>query len=387
MSRQIEQALLSLMPTFASDLPPSLVGLAASLLAQSRHSASTLKADEEIARQYACANIACERLKTSLDLPPIVPRPPIPPRIYKRLYTHLDNILPNPSSTPRSRRLRTPSLRKRENDETPTTTTPSKSQARAVPSRATPTKEMSLARFRTPGRAASASRARKVEILGSRDRVHPWIQPVIRHMCAESGQKRLAPTVFAGAEYILLPDGRPTEDAWLVQHATDLVAALYFFVMMRVRSITSGGGAELDGEDYVPMRTKILALLTQASQQVTVPEYEEADAFWEGWRSIKSRDFDAAVAQVKESSWLSGDWYEGIVDVLDSTTHVDADISDDEQEDRQTPLPTRRADAMIQEGDDLLVRAKRADFAMWREKMLAKIARARPVDTAMEVDA
>lgn len=61
MSRQIEQALLSLMPTYGSDLPPSLVELAGSLLAQSRHAASMLKADEEVARQYACANIACER--------------------------------------------------------------------------------------------------------------------------------------------------------------------------------------------------------------------------------------------------------------------------------------------------------------------------------------
>ncbi|KAG5979322.1 hypothetical protein E4U55_005309 [Claviceps digitariae] len=383
MSRQIEQALLSLMPTYGSDLPPSLVELAGSLLAQSRHRASTLKADEEIARQYACANIACERLKTSLDLPPIVPRPPIPPRIYNRLYAHLDNILPNPSSTPRSSRIRTPSLRKKENDDTPTP----KSQARAVPSRATPTKEMSLAKFRTPSRAASALKARRVEVLGSRDRVHPWIQPVIRHMCAESDQKRLAPTVFAGVEYTLLPDGRPTEDAWVVEHVADLVAALYFFVMMRVRSITSGA-AELDREGYVPMRKEILALLAQAGQQVTVPEYEEADAFWQGWRSIKSRDFDAAVAKVNENSWLSGDWYEGIVDVLGSTATADEDMmSDDGQEDRQAPLPTRRADAMLQERHDYLSEAKKADFAAWRDNMLAKIAQAIPKDSVMEVDA
>ncbi|KAG5928672.1 hypothetical protein E4U42_000204 [Claviceps africana] len=385
MSRQVEQALLSLMPTHGSDLPPSLVELAGSLLAQSRHRASTLKADEEIARHYACANIACERLKTCLDLPPIVPRPPIPPRIYNRLYAHLENILPNPSTTPRPSRVRTPSLRKREMDDTPT-----KSQARAVPSRATPTKEMSLAKFRTPSRAESALKARRVEVLGSRDRVHPWIQPVIRHMCAESGQKRLAPTVFAGVEYTLLPEGRPTEDGWVVQHVPDLVAALYFFVMMRVRSITSGD-AQLDREGYVPLRKEILALLAQAGQQVAVPEYEEADTFWTGWRSIKSRDFDAAVAKVNENSWLSGDWYEGIVDVLGSaataTATADADMSDGGQEDRQPPLPTRRADAMLQEWNDFLSEAKRADYAVWRDAMLAKIAQAVPRDAAMEVDA
>jgi len=61
MSRQLELALLSLMPAHGSELPPSLVELARSLLAQSRNRASTLKAEEEVARHYACANIACDR--------------------------------------------------------------------------------------------------------------------------------------------------------------------------------------------------------------------------------------------------------------------------------------------------------------------------------------
>jgi origin recognition complex subunit 6 len=61
MSRQIEQALLSLMPAQADVLPPQLVQLAESLLAQSRQKASTLKAEEDIARLYACAHLACDR--------------------------------------------------------------------------------------------------------------------------------------------------------------------------------------------------------------------------------------------------------------------------------------------------------------------------------------
>lgn len=61
MSRPIEQALLSLLPTQNANLPPSLVELASSLLAQSRNKASTLKAEEEVARTYACAHLACDR--------------------------------------------------------------------------------------------------------------------------------------------------------------------------------------------------------------------------------------------------------------------------------------------------------------------------------------
>lgn len=62
----VELALVSLMPTYGSDLPPSLVESASSLLAQSRHLASTLKAEEEIARLYACAHIACNRYLVSI---------------------------------------------------------------------------------------------------------------------------------------------------------------------------------------------------------------------------------------------------------------------------------------------------------------------------------
>lgn len=59
------QVLTGLIPTFTSPLPLELLELAASLLAQSRSKASSLKADEEIARSYVCANLACERCEAS----------------------------------------------------------------------------------------------------------------------------------------------------------------------------------------------------------------------------------------------------------------------------------------------------------------------------------
>lgn len=61
MDQAVVQALDGLIPSLSSPLPSELVELATSLLAQSRNKASSLKADEEIARSYACANIACER--------------------------------------------------------------------------------------------------------------------------------------------------------------------------------------------------------------------------------------------------------------------------------------------------------------------------------------
>lgn len=66
MSRPVEQALSNLIPRHNGPLPPELVDLASSLLAQSRVKASTLKPDEEIGRTYVCANIACERFVYSI---------------------------------------------------------------------------------------------------------------------------------------------------------------------------------------------------------------------------------------------------------------------------------------------------------------------------------
>lgn len=60
-NRPVEQALSTLLPTHANDLPPELVSLALSLVAQSRSFAASLKPEEEIARPYACAEIACRR--------------------------------------------------------------------------------------------------------------------------------------------------------------------------------------------------------------------------------------------------------------------------------------------------------------------------------------
>jgi origin recognition complex subunit 6 len=61
-NQAIEQALAQLLPTHDDDLPPELVNLSITLLAQSRSYASSLKPEEEIARPYVCAEISCNRL-------------------------------------------------------------------------------------------------------------------------------------------------------------------------------------------------------------------------------------------------------------------------------------------------------------------------------------
>ncbi|OBS27570.1 hypothetical protein FPOA_01512 [Fusarium poae] len=381
MSRQIEQALLSLMPTYGSDLPPSLVELAGSLLAQSRHRASALKAEEEIARLYACANIACDRLKITLDLPPIEPRPPIPPRIYQRLYTHLDNILPSSASTPgrAAAGRRTPSSRFRNAGASPA------DGSRPLPSRGTPTKEQSLAKFRTPSKGASGTPAKSTSKTQQTFRgvnLHGWIQPVTRWICEETGHKKLAPTILAGLEAIVTPGGRRTEDEWVLQNVTALFAAIYFFVTMRVKALASGEG--IDRQGYVPLRKEILTLLTRARQEVDVKGLSEEDA-WEDWANIKSKSFDDAVAKVNERSWLTGDWYQGIADVvkLSQRGHLEDVAMLDEE--TMPKMQVKKADTMFQGKYDFLSDARRTEYMHWEKGIYAKIALS-TTGAAMEVD-
>lgn len=60
-SAAISSDLQSLLPTLVGPIPSELVNLATSLLAQSRSRISNLKPTEEVARNYVCAHLACER--------------------------------------------------------------------------------------------------------------------------------------------------------------------------------------------------------------------------------------------------------------------------------------------------------------------------------------
>lgn len=61
MNKAVERDLLSLLPSITLPLPRELSEVAVSLLSQSRSKAGSLRQDEEIARGYVCANIACDR--------------------------------------------------------------------------------------------------------------------------------------------------------------------------------------------------------------------------------------------------------------------------------------------------------------------------------------
>lgn len=203
--------------------------------------------------------------------------------------------------------------------------------------------------------------------------LYPWVQPVARFLCAETGNGIFAPSVLAGVEFIV---AQGNDEAWVTKHATDLVAAVYFFVVMRVRAIDSGV-TTIDRQGYVPLRKEILAQLDRARADVKASDVGE-DHFWLGWKTFKSREFDAAVARVDDRDWLTGDWYKGIADIASAQ---EADFESIAQQDQNSgvQIPARRADMMLQDKYDLLSEARRSDYKVWRENMLSKI------DQAVEV--
>ncbi|KAJ0336780.1 hypothetical protein COL922a_007547 [Colletotrichum nupharicola] len=366
MNRSIEQTLLSLMPQHGPALPPSLVELAGSLLAQSRHRASTLKADEEIGRLYACANIACDRLKITLNLPPIEPRPPIPPRIYKRLYAHLDNILPNSALNRTPGKNGTPRTRQRHGVDSPVRT----------PHRPDPNKDRSLSNFRSPAAGAGANpnatpskSTGKAAFPSDKSGLHFWIQPTIRYMCREAKQAHLAPTMLAGMEYIVVPGGLRTRDGWVRENLAALCGAVFFFVKQQARKLA--GGEDIDRESYVPTRKLIMGLLEKAREEVDARGLDDDEA-WEGWAQVKPKEFVAALKEVGDRGWLEADWYRSLGDVIEARNAI-AESRGGEKSDSYKTAPVRRADTMFQDRYDFLSEKKRRDYRIWKESILRRI--------------
>ncbi|OTB00819.1 hypothetical protein M426DRAFT_65178 [Hypoxylon sp. CI-4A] len=367
MSRTLEPTLLSLLPTYSKDLPESLLEAASNLLAQSRHYAHTLKAEEEVARAYACAHIACERYKITLDLPPIQPRPPIPPKIYKRLYDHLDRALA--ANTPaRSGRIRTPSSKLRDSEIF--------GSSKRIPSRGAPTKDESLAKFRSPtstrgGNTPTKSASKppplptKKKAGGTVSALPAWVRPTIQFLCKELDDERIGRTVLAGMQTIAVPHGRQTKDEWVSEHLTPLLAAVYFLVSSQLYVLEQG--KDLDDPKYIEMRRAILKALGRAQENVNVVGMDE-DELWIGWTDIRTRDIDGAVAKVVENGWQKEEWFSGIENLI-KTANGDADEEDQNMEDHDEKpfhekLHARRGDTMIQSRWEM-TDEKREEYRAW----------------------
>ena len=219
------------------------------------------------------------RLKLSLGLPKIQPRPPCPPRIYQKLYKYLDSAL----SAGARRSGRPP-----KQTEAPTSS-PAKPRTPAKPSQS---------KARTPkSRSSHGQQAFASE-------VPKWVMPLIRHLCRALGAPAAPVHVFAGVSSILTlpapkPANREGEKAHLEPpNVSALVIVVYLLVGTRL------SGAPMPPEEFVRLRTLAIETIRGSGVGKAVEEVsEEASvvAHVTSW-----------MREVSSNSWAELDWFANV---------------------------------------------------------------------------
>ena len=135
-----------------------------------------------------------------MDLPPIEARPPIPPRVYKRLFTHLDNILPGRQSRGEMSTPKTPRNQRPLGSAVPSSQprTLDRSISRSA-TRITP-KQITL--VHTPTKSTSKGFVGRVDPAVG---LHPWIRGVLGVLISETGRQRWGRHVLAGVQAVIAP--------------------------------------------------------------------------------------------------------------------------------------------------------------------------------------
>lgn len=313
------------------------------------------------------------RLKTSLNLPPIEPRPPCPPRIYSKLYEYFDRELAS-TGKKRGRPRKTP------------TTTPT----RPLPERHAPSLEKGLEAFkgaRTPRHGLKHGGSAKGRQLPK------WASPAIRALCAVLDAGRAVPHVIAGVESVLFLPCPGPEDAEGDQIMHDaqsanaavkgkipaLVVAILAFVIAKL------SGKETDAKEYnYRVKTSLAVLRDMRRDEGMIEKIGKEDEAWEGWELVTKNDVNEWLKDIGTKGWLRMDWWENMDGGSGASGQVEENYSDGEDyEEHQIAAAERerekeqlwrtRSGTMVQDQFDYLSKAKREQFARWKELMLAKI--------------
>jgi origin recognition complex subunit 6 len=367
----IEQSFALLLPSLSDHLPTELIALSNSLLAQSRNKASNLKSEEEIARPYACCELACKRLGSKLNLPALHNRPPCAPRVYKKLLTFLEQTLP--AKLPAKPTQDGSNISKHASSAR--TTTPRKPAPRPLQStpRTTPRKKNKTAFAGTvaPSRASVHSH--------NDDGAPPWAMALIRRLCHNFTTPPLIPHVYTGLCVVLgLADldskQDDDEDDTYRDDVTGLTLALFIMVLSKMQR-----GA-VSSESY----------MADCERACTIAK-EEGEEEGEGDSNLNptKEAVDEWIKRISSEGWTTGqDWWgsvpEGVVDRVGELSAEEREVRHDDDEDdelvarkrRKMPLGDGARDpegtllpglgTMMQESVDWLGEDRRADYLQWR---------------------
>ncbi len=218
------------------------------------------------------------RLKQTLALPKIQPRPPCPPRIYQKLYKFLDAaLLAGTRQSERSPKVdRSASM---------STSSPAKPK---TPVKRTPLKP-TIPRRTTPRHPRTTSEIPK------------WVMPTIRQLCKTLGAPKASPHVFVGVSSILtLPSPREEDSTASIAASSReiktpaLIIAVLFIVTTRL------SGVETRADEYSRQRAKALALLRDSAT-----EQEDRE-------QVKDADVNDCMKEIRDKGWTDLDWFANI---------------------------------------------------------------------------
>ncbi len=366
----IEQSLSLLIPSLSENLPTELIALSNSLLAQSRNKAGNLKSEEEIARPYACCEIACKRLRSKLQLPALHGRPPCPPRAYKKLLTFLEQALP--ANLPAK----------------PTQVSPEKAKNVSIGT-GTPRKAAPRSLQSTPRATYKRSTAFAGKLLQSRDPAHqnnedgapPWVMPLIRRLCKTFSTPLLVPHVYTGLCVVLrlanLELRQEDEESTYRSDATGLTLALFFMVLSRMQR------GKVSSESYLTDCERACAVANEDGTNADLVKGAVDDWIrkissegWttdqEWWSSVPEDVFDRVRNPVTEELEELED--EDQTQLITRKKRKKTDLGNDERDPEGTLLPG--LGTMMQESIDWLSEDRQADYVCWRagiEKKLAQV--------------
>jgi origin recognition complex subunit 6 len=363
----IEQSLSLLLPGLSDHLPAELIALSNSLLAQSRNKAGNLKSEEEIARPYACCEIACKRLGAKLKLPTPHARPPCAPRVYKKLLTFLEQALP--ATLPGKPTQDEPKNAK------------DVSSARSTPKGAATTRSSQSTPRATPKKKSTAFAGK---IAGSRaslqenndDGAPAWVMPLIRRLCQTFSTPLLAPHVYTGLCVVLslanLEYSQGDEDHTYRNDVAGLTLALFFMVLSRMQR------GKVSTESYSADCNSACAVAT--GQDIHT--------------GITKQHVDDWIKQISSEEWASGqEWWSSVPEgVFD---RVGKPSAEELEEDHDVELVSRKKKrvreketeqdlegtllpglgTMMQESIDWLSEDKRAEYLDWRAGIAKRLDR------------
>ena len=394
----IHQNLNLIIPT-ASTLPPSLLDLATTLLAQSRAKAPSLKPDEEIARPFACCHIACERLKNRLALEIGKVGPPCGPRTYKKLYAFLDSTLQavgEQPGTPRTRRVQ---------DVTAAaagTTTPGSGRGGRAPA------AVGSAARATPGSLGKRSRAAAQQV----SNLPRFTMPLIRHVCEARGTPGAATHIYAGVESVYRS----------LQTAQEEMEASAPGTPSKRRKSNNGQAEDValatlpvPTDEQVPALVAVVYLMTASSMRgekdFVVDDEQKGTAqsavesYFAKHKTVAATTDSSPLqhdietyAQAATSGWSDMEWYRNLPTNYEITSQAQGEEDNGPVTPRKNPAktPLRRKEkhsqrkigdedvygpagllpglgTMFQPAVDWLSEDRREDFAAWKEDVLSSV--------------